>query len=218
MKPRYWALSFIAPIALLAAGCGHHSTPTTHTHHHPQATQSGSPSSSSSAPSTSPSSSAAPPTSGSVPVQSPSSQDKPVLTSAPPAGGVAGPNQVRARVNSVEADGTASVNGQTDNVYLLNLTLRNTTPSMILFQLNDIIVAPVGSTAPFSLNDFDMTGLTQKDSLFPYPIVPSHPSAVVVRVPSGQSVSGNITVEVPSASHYAVRIANTSGAIATFSA
>ncbi len=220
---RYWALALTAPIAVLAAGCGQHSTPQaqTHHHHHHHKKNSGKSSSappSSSSPSTAPSSPSQPPTSGSVPVKSATSPSNPVLTSAPPAGGVAGANQVQATVNSVRADGTATVNGSTDYVYLLNLSLRNPTTAMILFQLNDIVVAPTGSGAQFSLNDYHMQGITQQNSLFPYPIVPIHPDAVVVRVPSGRTTSGSITVEVPPASQYSVHIVGTRGAVATFSA
>lgn len=136
----------------------------------------------------------------------------------PPAGGVAGANQVQATVNSVQADGTAHVNGQSYDVYLLNVTLRNPTTAMILFQLNDIVVGPTGSSTAYSLNDFDLTGITEQNSLFPYPIVATHPAAVVVRVPSGASVTGDFTVETSNAPSYSVNIVGTSGAVATFSA
>jgi hypothetical protein len=126
-------------------------------------------------------------------------------------------NQVRASVNTVQADGTAQVSGHTDYVYLINVTLRNPTTAMILFPLADLVVGPSSITASSSLNDFDMKGITPSNSLFPYPIVPTHPQAVVVRVASGASVSGDFTVEVPPSSQYDVHIAGTSGAIATFS-
>lgn len=217
-RHRYLLWPLLATIAVTAAGCGHHTTPSatpshSHHHHHRRAGSRGVPSSStpSSSPSTAPSSSP------SAPVQSQSSPTSPVLTSVPPAGGVASANQVQATVNSVKTDGSAQVNGQTDNVYLINVTLKNPTTAMILFQLNDLIVSPQGVLAASSLNDYDMTGITQQNSLFPYPIVPTHPGAVVVRVPSGQSVTGDFTVEVPVASAYQVRLAGTSGAIATFS-
>lgn len=207
-----------APLVVIASGCGSHVTPTSqgHTHHHKHnaGSHTNTPSASpSAAPSSSP-----PSTSSTSPVQTQSTPNSPVLTSAPPAGGVAGSNQVKATVDSVQSDGTVQVNGETDNVYLIHTTLRNPTTAMILFQLNDIIVAPKGSHASASLNDYSMKGITQQNSLFPYPIVPQHPNAVVVRVPSGQSVSGDFTVEVPQASAYGVSLANTTGYIATFSA
>ncbi len=202
-----------APLVVIATGCGSHATPTSEGHHHNARSHTGTPSTS---PSVSPSSSA-PSTSSPSPVQTHSTPNSPVLTSAPPAGGVAGSNQVKATVDSVQSDGTVQVNGETDNVYLIHTTLRNPTTAMILFQLNDIIVAPKGSTASSSLNDYSMKGITQQNSLFPYPIVPQHPEAVVVRVPSGQSVSGDFTVEVPQASAYGVALANTTGYVATFS-
>lgn len=217
---RYWTLTIVAPLTLAAlSGCGAHTSPQAsghhyHHHHHRQATNNSPSSSPSSAP---PSSSAAPPSSSSVPVQVASKPPSPVLTTGPQAGGVAGPNQVEATVNSVQADGTATVNGLTNYVYLLNVTLRNPTTAMILFQLNDIVVGPTGTKTAYSLNDYDLQGISQKNSLFPYPIVPQHPGAVVVRVPSGQSVTGDFTVDLPSASSYTVSIVGTSGAIATFS-
>ncbi|MDA8207171.1 MAG: hypothetical protein M0Z36_13990 [Thermaerobacter sp.] len=218
---RYWALGILAPLTLAAiAGCGSHNAPLASGHHHHKHHhhRGGTAAPSSSPSSAAPSSSTAPPSSSSVPVESPSTPPSPVLTGGPQAGGVAGPNQVQATVNRVQADGTAQVNGQTDYVYSLNVTLKNPTTAMILFSLNDIVVGPAGSKTSHSLNDYDMQGITQQNSLFPYPIVPTHPGAVVVRVPSGQSVTGDFTAEVPSASSYAVSIVGTSGAIATFSA
>ncbi len=204
---RYWTLALIPALGLTLAGCGHH--PTTkgsshHPHHHHQAH-------SSTPPSISPSSNS--PASN----ESPSSPPSPVLTTAPPAGGVATANQIQAMVNSVAPKGTVQVNGQPYNVFLINVSLRNPTPAMILFSLNDLIVGPKGNMPQSSLNDYDLTGITPKNSLFPYPIVPAHSGAVVVRVASGTSVSGNFTVEAPPASVYSVSIANGTGTIATFS-
>lgn len=216
-RSSYWALGLLTPFTFVAAGCGQHPTPTAtghHLRHHHHRNSGGSVPSSSPSPSPS---STAPSNTASVPVSSPASPASPVLTSAPPAGGVAESNQVAATVNTVQADGTSMVNGQRDNVYLLNVTLHNPTTAMILFQLNDLVVAPSTSGASSSLNDYDMAGITQANSLFPYPIVPTHPNAVVVRVPSGRSVSGNFTVEVPNATSYSVSIAGTKGVVATFS-
>jgi hypothetical protein len=219
---RCWALGILAPLTLAAiAGCGSHNTPQAsgrrhhQKHHHHGGTTAPSNSTSSTAPS---SSTSTPPSSSSVPVQTASTPPSPVLTTGPQAGGVAGPNQVQATVNTVQADGTVQIQGQTDYVYLLNVSLRNPTTAMILFSLNDIVVGPTGSNPAYSLNDYDLRGITQQNSLFPYPIVPAHAGAVVVRVPSGQSVSGSFTVEVPKAASYTVSIVDTSGAIATFSA
>ncbi|PSR20844.1 MAG: hypothetical protein C7B45_13220 [Sulfobacillus acidophilus] len=232
MKQRSMAWRLLAvslPMMLIAVGCGQQLTPQALAHHHQKThhkstvTTSSSPSPSASAspsPSVSPSTSTttvAPTSTSSVPVQSPSTPASPVLTSVPPAGGVASANQVQATVNTVQLDGTAAVNSQTDYVYLINVTLRNPTTAMILFPLADLVVTPSTSAASSSLNDFDMTGITPSNSLFPYPIVPTHPQAVVVRVPSGASVSGDFTVEVAPSSQYDVHIAGINGAIATFS-
>lgn len=214
------------PVLMVAiAGCGQQhpaaSAPvkTNHKQHH---TTSASPStvpSSSPSPSASSSPSVSVSTSTSVsslPVQS-NANPQPVLSNVPSAAGVGNPSGIRATVNSVQAEGTVTVNGSSDNLYLLNMTLRNITTSMIQFPLSDLIVAPSTTSATTSRNDYSLDGITKSDSLFPYPIVPDHASAVIVMVPSNQSVSGDFTVEVPSASHYSVRISGDSSAVATFS-
>ncbi|MCY0878795.1 MAG: hypothetical protein OWU84_07640 [Firmicutes bacterium] len=234
-------------VTLLGAGataCG--ATATTpaalaHAHHHPKSaptvaktsTPSPSPSvspSSTPEPSTTPSSvppslSVSPSTStsvssssSSVPVQTPSTPPQPVVTAEPPVGGVTNPNQVQAAVNTVQAEGTVTVNGTPERLYLLNVTLHNPTPAMILFALNDIIVGPGNANPGSSRNDYVLTGVTASNSLFPYPIVPQHAEAVVVRVPSNRSVTGDFTVEVPVASSYSVWISGDNAPIAMFSA
>lgn len=215
-----WGL-MVPAAAIALAGCGHPSTPVAATHHHKNtahhhAAKSTSPTSPSTSPSVSVSASTS--TSTTLPVQSASTEPQPVVTAAPPGGGVATPNQVQATVNSVLAEGTVTVSGQTEHLYLINLTLHNTTTGMILFPLNDVIVGPSHTTVTRSRNDYRLTGITQQNSLFPYPIVPNHPQAVVRQVPSGASVTGSLTVEVPSASRYAIWISGENAPIATFSA
>lgn len=217
MKTKSLSWILVVPaLALGVVGCGSHPTPSASKHHHHAGKSKGStvPSSGPSA-SQNPSSTSTP--SGSVPVAT-VSNPAPVLTAAPPAGGVAGANQVQASVNSVQAEGNVQVNGQTEHLYLINVTLKNPTTAMILFSLSDLIVGPSQAEPVSSLNDFNLTGVSQQNSLFPYPIVPQHASAVTANVPSGQSVSGSFTVEVPLASHYSIWISEESGAIATFSA
>ncbi|MCY0899285.1 MAG: hypothetical protein OWU33_10205 [Firmicutes bacterium] len=201
------------------------SHPTRH-HHHARASRAATtPSPSvastptpSSTPSTPPSISVSTSTSRSVPVQTPSAPPAPVITQEPPVGGVTNPNQVEATVNRVNLEGTVRVDGSPDRLYLLNVTLRNPTPAMILFALNDILVGPGSSNPQTSRNDYVLTGVTATNSLFPYPIVPTHAEAVVVRVPSNRAVTGNLTVEVPVAPSYSVWIAGDSAPVATFSA
>jgi len=102
-------------------------------------------------------------------------------------------------------------------VYLINMSLKNITTSVIPFALDDVIVAPTGSSVTHSRNDYSLSGVTQENSLFPYPLVPSHAEAVVTLINSNTSVSGYFTAEVPIANQYAVHISGNASAIATFS-
>ncbi len=198
---------------VLAAGCGSQPTPAaTGHHHHHHSTQSQQPSSPSTSPSTS---SSAPATSSSATPSSTPSAPSPVLTQV---GGVATANQARVTINSVQSEGQVTVNGQADQLYLFNITLKNTTPGMILFPMSDLVIGPAASSASSSRNDYSLQGITQQNSLFPYPIVPEHASAVVREVPSGQSVTGNMTVEVPESQQYAIWISGDPNPIAKFSA
>ena len=208
-----------APVMTLAvAGCGTHaanvSAPHHTAHHHSGGSAPASSPSVSPSVSTSVSTSTSTSTAQSVPVSN-NPNPQPVLSTAPSGGGVGNTTGIRASVNKVTAEGTVSVGSATDNLYLVNMTLKNVTTSMIPFALSDVVVA--ANNASSSRNDYSMKGITQQNSLFPYPIVPSHAQAVVVMVQSNQTVSGDFTVEVPQASQYAVRISGSPSPIATFS-
>ena len=210
-----------APVMTLAvAGCGTHaanvSAPHHTAHHHSGGSAPASSPSVSPSVSTSVSTSTSTSTAQSVPVSN-NPNPQPVLSTAPSGGGVGNTTGIRASVNKVTAEGTVSVGSATDNLYLVNMTLKNVTTSMIPFALNDVVVAPANSNASSSRNDYSLKGITEQSSLFPYPIVPTHAQAVVVMVQSNQSVTGDFTVEVPQASQYAVRISGSPSPIATFS-
>lgn len=209
-----WGSAALAAL-VLAAGCGSQPTPTAAGHHHHHnATQSQQPSSP--PPTTSPStSSSAPATSSASAPSSTPRAPSPVLTQV---GGVTTANQARVTINSVQSEGQVTANGQAEQLYLFNITLKNTTPGMILFPMSDFVIGPAGSSVSSSRNDYSLEGITQQNSLFPYPIVPEHASAVVREVPSGQSVTGNMTVEVPESSQYAIWISGDPNPIAKFSA
>ncbi len=209
-----WGSATLAAL-VLAAGCGSQPTPTASGHHHHhKSTKSHQHSSQSPSPSPSASSSPTPTTTSSSPSSTPSAPS-PVLTQV---GGVATANQARVTINSVESEGQVTVSGQTEQLYLFNITLKNVTPGMILFPMSDFIIGPASSSVSSSRNDYSLEGISQQSSLFPYPIVPQHASAVVREVPSGQSVTGNMTVEVPEASQYAIWISGNPAPIAKFSA
>ncbi len=202
-------------VATGIAGCGHHSSaPAHHTqHHHRRATPSTSPSATTT-PTSSPSTPSTPSTT-SVPVSQNASNASPSVSQVS-GGGVGGTDNLRARVQSVTAEGRVSVNGATDNLYLVRLSLQNMTTSVVPFALNDVWVYPSGTKAGPSRNDYSLKGITQQNSLFPYPIVPQHASAVQVMIQSDQTVTGDFTVEVPQATRYAVQISGRSGPIAIF--
>lgn len=200
-------------VAVGAAGCGHHSSaPAHHTrHHHRRATPS-----TSSTPSSTTTTPTPTPSRTSVPVSQNTSHSSPSVSVAN-GGGVGGTNGLNVTIVSVTAEGQVSVNGATDNLYLIRLNVKNMTTSVVPFALNDVWVYPSAASAGPSRNDYSLKGITQQNSLFPYPIVPQHASAVEVMVQSDQTVTGDFTVEVPQASHYAVRIRGSSQPIATFS-
>ncbi|NMP22538.1 hypothetical protein [Sulfobacillus harzensis] len=199
-------------LAGATAGCGHQanisSGPHHPKHHQTQPTPS---------PTANTTSSTAPPTSSSTPVSVSQSSSTPAPSvSIGTGGGVGGTNGLRATVLSVTAEGQVNVNGSTDNLYLIRLSLKNMTTSVIPFALNDVSVVPSGSQNGASRNDYSLKGVTQQNSLFPYPIVPQHASAVDVMVQSNQTATGVFTVEVPPASRYAIRVSGSASPIATF--
>lgn len=212
----------LASLSAMAAGCGSHVSKTAAghhvTHHHQAPTSPSSSTSPSPTPTATPSSS--PTTSNhattSVAVQQ-NPNPSPVVSNQPTGGGVGTTAGLRITVQSVQPHGIVNVNGQTDAVYDINLSLHNITTSMIQFALSDIVVAPSGTKPALSRNDYDLSGISSQNSLFPAPIVPNHAQAVVRLIPSNQTVSGMFSVEVPQASHYTIEVTGFSSPIATFS-
>lgn len=105
------------------------------------------------------------------------------------------------QVVSMTQVGTATTSGNRLPVWLLRLSITNPTTAMVPLVLNDFSVVPSGATGTYSYNDSAASALTSSNSLF-WPISASDPAAHPAYVPSGATVTGDVTVEAPTATQY----------------
>jgi hypothetical protein len=97
--------------------------------------------------------------------------------------------------------GTATTSGTRLPVWLIRLSVTNPTTAMVPLELNDFSVVPVGAAGTYSYNDSAAAALTSANSLF-WPIDVQDPGAHPAFIPSGATVTGDVTVEVKSAAQY----------------
>ncbi|MCY0881123.1 MAG: hypothetical protein OWS74_03930, partial [Firmicutes bacterium] len=141
----------------------------------------------------------------SVSVQQPSASPSPQPPSkeaTPPAPPGAGPySSLQMSASNVQIIGTATSSGHTLDLVKMQLHFANPTSGIIQLALNDFEVIVPGQPA-YSWNDYADTSLTASTSLFSLPVTASVPASAVVDVFPGQSTSGYVTVQVPSARTY----------------
>lgn len=190
-------------VAGVLTGCGHHvknaNAPSPHVSH------TGAAPSVSPSPTTTPSGTSTTTvttTSSSVVVTSTTPNPSLDNSQSPPPPGAGSYSELRVTVNRVTPEG--QVAGSSSRTYLVALTVSNPTSSMITVTLNTLTVWPGGQSPQYSENDRATAGLTSKDSLFPYPLTPAYPNSTQMNVFPGKNQTGDVTVEVPSASHYKV--------------
>ncbi|MDA8192857.1 MAG: hypothetical protein M0Z53_02490 [Thermaerobacter sp.] len=126
--------------------------------------------------------------------------------------------ELHVTVAGVTREGTATASGKSLNLYLVRFSIENPTSAMISLTLNDVTAVPAGQSYSYSWNDYASTGLSSGTSLFPYPLTPKTPSSTVLNIFPAQTVSGDITVQVPAASSYQVKWGDSDSAtvVATF--
>ncbi len=190
------------PLVAVLAGCGFHSaSPAHHKPHVLRSSSSVSPSTAPSpSPSTQPSSSPSVTPSSSSPTTSQSKTSPSPSQTPPPPPGAGSYRELRIFVQHAQPEGTRMVNGQRLNIYLLTLKVENPTSGMIGLALDDVSVQ--ANHRLYSWNDFSLTGLTKSNSLFGYPPTPKDPDGDVTQILPGRPLTGDITVQVPSASQY----------------
>ncbi len=105
------------------------------------------------------------------------------------------------QVVSMTEVGTATTSGSRLPVWLLRLSITNPTTAMVPLVLNDFSVIASGATPTYSWNDSAAGALTSANSMF-WPISTSDPAAHPAYVPSGATVTGDVTVEVPTSAQY----------------
>lgn len=120
-------------------------------------------------------------------------------TTPPPGAGTY--SGLTVQVVSMTEVGTASTSGSRLPVWLVRLSITNPTTALVPLTLNDFSVVPTGAAGTYSWNDSAAQSLSSTNSLF-WPISTSDPAAHPAYVPSGATVTGDVTVEVPTASQY----------------
>ncbi|MDA8200611.1 MAG: hypothetical protein M0Z54_14520 [Thermaerobacter sp.] len=105
------------------------------------------------------------------------------------------------QVVSMTQVGTATTSGNRLPVWLVRLSITNPTTALVPLMLNDFTVVPSGATGTNSYNDSAAGALTSTNSLF-WPISTSDPAAHPAYIPSGATVTGDVTVEVSTATQY----------------
>ncbi|MHB1610844.1 MAG: hypothetical protein ACYCT0_04040 [Sulfobacillus sp.] len=194
---RSWRfLSILALGSFILTGCGAtaspKSTPSKSTT--PFTTSSSNPSPSASSPS--------PSSSSPSPTVAPATSSAPTTTESAPVPPGAGPyTDLGIHVTSVVNEGHATSSGASLSLYRIGLSVYNPTSSVVSLALNDFTVVVPGSTA-YSWNDYATNGLSAGTSFFSYPIDASAPGSDVVHVFPDQTHTGEVTIQVPSASQY----------------
>ncbi|OLZ11708.1 hypothetical protein [Sulfobacillus thermosulfidooxidans] len=194
---RWLALPLPLSLMMILAGCGFHSASTTH--HTIQAHSSTAPTASPS-PSPSPSPSSVPSSVAPSPSQSSTTPSQDQSVTPPPPPGAGSYRELHIVVEHATNEGTTTINGQSLQIDLLTLKVENPTSGIIGLALNDVSV--LAGNNSYSWNDFSSKGLSENNSLFPYPPTPKSPSADVTQILPDRPLTGDITVLVPARSSY----------------